>query len=549
MKVLTSRQMKEIDRRTIEEIGIPGPVLMENAGLQIFRVMQALFPGLRNERIVIIAGKGNNGGDGLVVARHLKNHGAAPLVVLLTSRDKVGGDAALNLRIAEKIGVQIKEADALPDWKKQRRTLREATVIVDAIFGTGLDKPAAGIYAAAIKDINSAKGFKLAVDIPSGLSSDCPDIIGPAVRADLTVALATPKIAHVLPPAEESVGDLFVADISIPTHLWNAPELKLDLLEKRDLLPAFTMRRKNSHKGTYGHLLIVAGSLGKTGAAVMAARAGLVSGAGLVTAAIPASCLPIVARSAVELMTEPLAETPAKTVSREATARVLSLLRGKDALLLGPGLSTDESTCEFVWELIPKVKTPVVIDADGLNILALRPELLKRLPRPAVLTPHPGEFARLTGISISDVIAGKLELAPAFARENRVYLILKGYRTLIADPKGHVYINPTGNPGMATGGTGDVLSGIAASFLMQLKDPLGAAAAAVYVHGLSGDLAAEKLGERAMVAGDLIRFLRRAIKSMEDEVAESISERTGFEILRGETEAGIRGRTDRHNPV
>ncbi len=530
MKVLTSRQMKEIDRRTIEEIGIPGPVLMENAGLQIFRVLQALFPGLSDERIVIVAGKGNNGGDGLVVARHLKNHGAEPLVILLASRGKLGGDAALNLKIAENIGVQIKEADTLPDWKRQRRALREATVILDAIFGTGLDKPAAGIYAAAISDINSAKGFKLAVDIPSGLSSDNPSFIGPAVKADLTVALAAPKIAHVLPPAEEAVGDLFVADISIPAHLWDDPELKLDLLEKRDLLPAFTSRRKNSHKGTYGHLLIVAGSLGKTGAAVMAARAGLVSGAGLVTAAIPASCLSIVARSAVELMTEPLPETQAKTVSPDAVARVLSLLQGKDALLLGPGLSTDDSTCEFIWKLIPKVQTPVVIDADGLNILALRPELLKRLPRPAVLTPHPGEFARLTGVPISDVLAGKLELAPAFARENRVYLILKGYRTLIADPDGRVYINPTGNPGMATGGTGDVLSGITASFLMQLKNPLKAAAAAVYVHGLSGDLAAAKLGERPLVAGDLIRFLRRAIKSMEDDAVDRLTERTGFEI-------------------
>ncbi len=522
MKVLTSRQMKEIDRRTIEEIGIPGPVLMENAGLQIFRVLEALFPRLRDERIVIVAGKGNNGGDGLVVARHLYNHGAAPLVLLLAGRREIGGDAAINLKIAEKIGVVIKEAGSIEGWKKHRKALQEAVIILDAIFGTGLAKPASGIYAAAIKDINSAKGFKLAVDIPSGLSADSHDLIGPAVKADFTVTLAAPKIAHVFPPAEEWVGDLLVADIGIPRHLWNDPELKLDLLEKRELYPAFKKRRKDSHKGTYGHLLIVAGSLGKTGAAVMAARAGLVSGAGLVTAALPAGCLPIVARSSVELMTEPLAETQEKTVSREAVSRVLSLIRGKDALLIGPGLSTNESTCDFIWELLAKVRTPIVIDADGLNILALRPELLKSLPRPAILTPHPGEFARLIGASTSDVLARKLELVAAFAREHDVHLILKGYRTLIADPTGRVYINSTGNPGMATGGTGDVLSGIAASFLMQLRNPLQAATAAVYVHGLSGDLAAEKLGERAMVAGDLIRFLRRAIKLMEDD-AESRS--------------------------
>ncbi len=524
MKVLTSRQMKEIDRRTIEEIGIPGPVLMENAGLQIFRVLEVFFPRLQDERIVVVAGKGNNGGDGLVVARHLYNHGAAPLVLLLAGRKEIGGDAALNLKIAEKIGVAVKEAGSIDGWKKERKAIQRASIILDAIFGTGLAKPASGIYAAAIKDINRAKGFKVAVDIPSGLSADSYDLIGPAVKADFTVTLAAPKIAHVLPPAEEWVGDLLVADISVPGHLWNAPELKLDLLERRELYAAFKKRRKDSHKGTYGHLLVLAGSLGKTGAAIMAARAGLVSGAGLVTAALPASCLPIVARSSVELMTEPLAETPEKTISRAALDRVLSLIQGKDALLIGPGLSTNSSTCDFVWELLLKVRTPVVIDADGLNILALKPELLKSLPRPAILTPHPGEFARLIGASTSDVLARKLELVPSFAREHNVYLILKGYRTLIADPAGRVTINSSGNPGMATGGTGDVLSGLAASFLMQLRDPLQAAIAAVYVHGLSGDLAAEKIGERAMVAGDLIRFLRRAIKLMEDE-----SEKRGME--------------------
>jgi hydroxyethylthiazole kinase-like uncharacterized protein yjeF len=517
MKVLTSRQMKEIDRRTIEEIGIPGPVLMENAGLQIFRVLEVLFPRLRDEKIVIVAGKGNNGGDGLVVARHLCNHGAAPLVLLLAGRKEIGGDAALNLKIAEKMGVAIREAGSIEGWKKERKALQSASIILDAIFGTGLAKPASGFYAAAIKDINRATGFKLAVDIPSGLSADSYDLIGPAIKADFTVTLAAPKIAHVFPPAEEWVGDLLVADISVPRHLWNDPELKLDLLERRELYPAFKKRRKDTHKGTYGHLLILAGSLGKTGAAIMAARAGLVSGAGLVTAALPASCLPIVARSSVELMTEPLAETREKTVSRGALDRALSLIKGKNALLIGPGLSTNESTCELIWKLLPKVKIPTVIDADGLNILALKPELLKILPRPAILTPHPGEFARLIGASISDVLARKLELVPAFAREHDVHLILKGYRTLIADPTGRVYINSTGNPGMATGGTGDVLSGLAASFLMQFRNPLQAATAAVYVHGLSGDLAAEKLGERAMVAGDLVRFVRKAIKLMEDD--------------------------------
>jgi NAD(P)H-hydrate epimerase len=519
MKILTSQQMKEIDRQTIEEIGIPGPVLMENAGLQIFRVLQALFPFFKKEKIVIVAGKGNNGGDGLVVARHLHNNGARPLVFLLASRIEVGGDAAINLRIGEKSKVKILEIPNPEAWKRRRKELEHASVIIDAIFGTGLTKPASGLQALAIADINKSAAFKLAVDIPSGLSSDTPEIIGPAVKADLTVTLAAPKIAHVFPPAEELVGDLYVADISVPPDLFSSPGLKLELIEKARLLPVFTRRKRDSHKGSYGHLLIIAGSLGKTGAAVMAARAALLSGAGLVTVATPASCLPIVARSVMELMTEPLAETAEKTLSAEALEKALALSRGKDALLIGPGISTNRSTCEFVWNLLPRVKAPVVIDADGLNILALKPGLLNRLPRPAILTPHPGEFGRLVGLSVPEVLKQKLDLVPAFARKHGVFLVLKGYRTLIADPRGNVYVNPTGNPGMATGGTGDVLSGLVASLLMQQKDPLQAALAAVYLHGLSGDLAAEKVGERAMVAGDLIRFLLRAMKRMEDEAA------------------------------
>ncbi len=516
VKVLTSKEMKEIDRKTIEEIGIPGPVLMENAGLQIVRVIRAIFPRPERERIVIVAGKGNNGGDGLVVARHLFNGGAKPHVMLLAAHEEVRGDAAINLKIAKAIGVSIKEIWSQKDWKRQKKLLQEATIIIDAIFGTGLAKAADGLYARAIDDINKSGAFKLAVDIPSGLSSDTFEIIGPAVRADLTVTLAAPKIAHIFPPAEEMVGDFIVADISVPRHLFEDANLKLELVEKAGLLPAFKKRKSDTHKGTYGHLFIISGSLGKTGAATMAAKAALKTGAGLVTVGTPASCLPIVARSMVELMTESLEETKEKTISAEALPRALNLIRGKDALLIGPGISTNESTAEFLWKLIPKIKLPLVIDADGLNILALKRELLKSLPRPAILTPHPGEFARLLGLSIAEVLAKKLELVPAFTQKYGVYLVLKGYRTLVADPEGRIFINPTGNPGMATGGSGDVLSGMIASMIMQQRDPLQAALAAVYIHGLSGDLAAQKIGERALVAGDLIRFLPQALKMMED---------------------------------
>jgi NAD(P)H-hydrate epimerase len=515
MKVLNSKEMREIDRITIDKIGIPGAVLMENAGIQITRAILARFPGIRDENIVIVAGKGNNGGDGLVVARHLAPHGCRLKVLLLAAKKEVKGDAGLNLNIAEKIGIDIAEVAKIEDWKKYKPDLFQASIIIDAIFGTGLMKPAEGLYAAAIEDINRAKGYKVAVDIPSGLSSDTFKIIGPAVKADLTITLAAPKISHVFPPAEEYVGELVISDIGIPAFLFKDKKFKIELIEKKDLRPYFQKRKRDSYKGTYGHLLILSGSLGKTGAAVMAAKAALRMGAGLVTVATAKSCLSLVARAMMELMTEPLPETEEKTISEEALSQTIGLLRGKDALLLGPGMSTHPSTAKFVLSLLPKIKIPLIVDADGLNILAQNPEVLKRLSEPAVLTPHPGEFARLVRLSHDEVLAKKLELAPAFARKYNLYLVLKGYRTLIATPQGRVFINPTGNPGMATGGSGDVLSGMIASLMMQEKDILGATLAAVYVHGLSGDIAVQKLGERPLIAGDLIKYLPRAMKEME----------------------------------
>ncbi len=512
MKVLTSKQMKEIDRVTIEEMGISGPTLMENAGLKIFQNIQKRFSELNKEKIVIVAGKGNNGGDGFVVARHFFNHGTDPEVLLLASKKEVKGDAALNLKIADEIGIKIHEINSPKDLNLQKGKILKATLIIDAIFGTGLTKPVEGLYVKVIELINKSKAYRVAVDIPSGLSSDTFQIIGPCVKADLTVTLAALKISHVFPPAEEYVGELEVADISIPSSLFDKEDLKLEFVEEKTVAPYFMKRQRDAHKGTYGHLFILSGSLGKTGAAVMAGKAALKMGAGLVTVGTPESCIPIVARSMDELMTEPLPETPEKTLSYEALDRVLSLLDGKDALMIGPGISTHPSTAEFVLSLLPKIKTPVVIDADALNILASKPEVIKSLPKPAVLTPHPGEFARLLNLSTKEVVEKRLELVPQFAAEHGVYLVLKSYRTLTAAPNGKVYINSTGNPGMATAGSGDVLSGMMASMIIQEKNLLEAVLAAVYIHGLSGDLGVEKLGEKPLVAGDIIRYLPKSIK-------------------------------------
>lgn len=514
MKVLTSSQMKDIDRKAIEELGIIGPILMENAGLQIFKAMKERFPDIQREKIAIICGKGNNGGDGLVIARHLLNQGCDPQVLLLANKREVRGDAGLNLGIADRIGVRIAEIPSLEEWKKNRKVIFQSTLVVDSIFGTGLTKSVKGIYASVIEDINKATAFKIAVDIPSGLSSDAYQVIGPCVKADLTVTLAAPKIAHIFPPAEEYVGELVVADISIPSFLFKSKELKLELVEEQTLLPYFRRRKKDTHKGTYGHLLILSGSLGKTGAAAMAAKAALKMGAGLVTVGTPVSCLPIIARSMVELMTEPLPETPEKTLSSEALDRILTLLKGKDGLMIGPGISTHPSTAELILSLVPKINVPAVFDADALNILASNPELFKSLRKPAMLTPHPGEFARLLHLTTEEVLEKKLELVPQFAQKYGVYLVLKSYKTLIATPEGHVYINPTGNPGMATAGVGDVLSGMIASMMIQEKNLLEAILAAVYVHGLSGDIGVEKLGERALTAADLITYLPSALRKL-----------------------------------
>lgn len=516
MKILNSKQMREIDRTTIEDIGIPGSVLMENAGTRIVAEILKRFPRPDRERIVVVAGKGNNGGDGLVVARHLRNGGAAPTVLLLAPKEDLKGDAALHLGIAEKSGVEVVDASTELCWKKQRLTMARATLIIDAIFGTGLEKPAAGLYAAAIGEINKARGFKVAVDIPSGLSSDTFAVLGPAVKADLTVALAAPKIGHLFPPAENFIGQLVVVDIGIPAYLFSSASFLLEMIERKEILPCFARRLRDGHKGTYGHLAVIAGSAGKSGAAVLAGQAALRLGAGLVTIGTAKSVLPAIGRGMRELMAEPLPETASGTISSEATARAEKILAGKDAVVLGPGLSTQESTAAFVLALLPRLQLPVVIDADGLNIIAGNLEVLRKLTSPAVLTPHPGEFARLVGLSVREVLARRLELAPAFARHWKVVLVLKGHRTLVAVPDGRTFVNPTGNPGMATGGAGDVLSGMIGSLIVQTKDIAAAARAAVYVHGLSGDLAAAKLSEKALIAGDLIRFLPAAVKSLED---------------------------------
>jgi len=527
MRIYNAKEMAEADRITIEDYGVPGAVLMENAGSQTVDAMEERYGDLLYDdesAVLVVCGKGNNGGDGFVIARHLYNRGTARLdLVLLGKGESLTGDAKLNHDIYRKMDGTVLEVE---DWEAFSRldeeerilSLDEYTVIVDAIFGTGLNSPVRGHYARVINAINECTTPVVAVDIPSGLSADTPNVPGEAILADLTVTFGAPKYPHLLPPADELTGDLAVADISIPEaaleRAGGGPRVVTDELAAF-LLP--DDRERTGHKGDYGHVLLVGGSVGKTGAAVMGAEAAYRSGAGLVTVATPLDCLPVVAGSSLELMTEPLDQTPAGTLSPEALARSLELAGQRDVLALGPGISSDPATAEFVRALFaaPELSAvPLVIDADGLNAFEKTPEALYAVGReaPVIITPHPGEMARLFGIGTAELLQDRIGPVADFARERNLIVVLKGYRTLTVAPEGDVWVNLTGNPGMASGGSGDVLTGMVAALLAQNLEPVDAAILAVHVHGLAGDMAAEDVGEVSLMAGDLLEYLPDAFR-------------------------------------
>lgn len=522
MKILTADQMRAVDRLTTANYNLPSILLMEGAAARTVAAIEKKFGAMRNRRALVICGKGNNGGDGAAVARLLAVKGAAADVLLLGRVDEARGDARTNFEIiraltassAESRFIEIESLEQLRDAAAAHRP----DLVIDAIFGTGLTRPAAGWFAETIELINSlGKDVPVvAVDVPSGVASDAAELIGPAVRAHLTVTFTAPKIANILPPACEASGELVVAPIGSPDELVAACGSQLNLIEEKDVARWLEASRRSSqaNKGDAGKVLAIAGSRGKTGAACMVGEAAMRAGAGLVTIATPASSQPVVAaRLIVECMTEPLAETALGAVSREAAERAIELAAARDVVALGPGLgSSEEATRAFVRSLVVQRERPMVLDADALNALVPWAEnVAGSRAQPLILTPHPGEMARLTGKTISDVLHHRVEAAREFATLHGVILILKGSRTLVAAPDGEVYVNPTGNPGMATGGTGDVLTGMIAGLLAQrLDDPLAASVAAVYLHGLAGDLAAARRGTRAMLATDITAHLGEA---------------------------------------
>jgi len=520
MKILTASQMQRIDRVTTERYGVASLTLMENAGGGVVAFLVERFGPLDRQKIAIFCGRGNNGGDGLVVARLLRERGLAPRVFLLADPADLKGDAAVNYqRLAQPGPVEV--VKDLNKWRAARAGLSGVTLIVDAILGTGLSKPLAGFLLEVVQYLNSSfpAASRVAVDLPSGLSADTGELIGECIRADASVTFTAPKYAHIFPPACERVGEWRVHQIGTPREaLENDPELFLSLTCRDDVLWLTAKRKMDAHKGSYGHVLILAGSVGKTGAAAMAAQCALRSGAGLVTVATPKSALPVVAAFGMEFMTEPLPETEEGAASVRAleSGRIDRLAEGKSVLAVGPGLGGAAETAELVREVVNRSALPVVLDADGLNAFAGRIQELQTAKRVRVLTPHPGEMARLSGLKTADIQMRRVEVARDFAMRYQVYLVLKGARTLVASPDGAVTVNPTGNPGMATGGTGDCLTGIIAGLLAQFpaRPVRDVVAAAVYLHGLAGDVAAQRMGEASMVAGDLVDAVPEAWLSL-----------------------------------
>ena len=529
MKILTAAQMKRIDRLTTERYRVPSLTLMENAGRSVVEFLAEHYAPLSAQKITVVCGRGNNGGDGLVVARLLREHGLSARVALLAHPARLKGDAALNFKRLMADG----ELDVAVDkaaWRALKKNLGSTTLLVDAILGTGLSRPVDGFLRGIIRDLNS--GFPgariVAIDLPSGIGADSGELMGDSLRADATVTFTAPKMAHVFPPACERMGHWVVRQIGTPPQaLSRDPELFLNLTCPADLGWLVQPRKIDANKGNFGHVLILAGSMGKAGAAALAAQAALRAGAGLVTVATAARAAPIVASFGMEFMTEPLPETDAGTISLRALdgGRIQKLMKGKTVLAIGPGLGTIPETAEFARRVVNESKIPVVVDADGLNAFegCLTTFRARRSSPPeAVFTPHPGEMARLTGIPAVQIQARRVEIAKEFATAHKVTLVLKGFRTLTAAPNGSIEVNPTGNPGMAKGGTGDVLTGIIAGLLAQYPGlPVAdVAAGAVYLHGLAGDLAACNLDLASIIAGDLLEAIPQAFQALRKGQAE-----------------------------
>ncbi|MDP2157892.1 MAG: NAD(P)H-hydrate dehydratase [Nitrospirota bacterium] len=519
MKVATAEQMRNIDRLTIEKYGIPGTVLMERAGLSVAEKVRELF---EKKKIIVLAGGGNNGGDGIAAARNLHNWGWHVRVLLMLREDKLSPDCLSQYRMAKHSGVAIEFRKGVTEKDLH------GSVVIDALLGTGINKDVTSFMADVIRFVNAADVKVVAVDMPSGISSDSGQIMGAAVQADYTVTFGLPKIGHILYPGADYSGQLSVEEIGFPEELLSSESLSFETIEKEAASLLIPARPCYSHKGTYGHILVIAGSKGKTGAALMTAKACLRTGAGLVTIGVPETLVDIFQSRVTEEMVLPLPDTGSGTFSAMAYDQIRNFLNtSADVLAIGPGITVDEETANLLRKLLETVTVPMVLDADAINVLAGRKDILKKVKAPVILTPHAGEMARFltssAGKSVKDkdkeelkieIDSNRIGLSRATAMETGAYFVLKGAPTIVADPEGRVFINTTGNPGMATAGSGDVLTGMLAGLMGQGMHPVDACRLAVFLHGLAGDIAAETQGMHSLIASDIIESVPKAFHSL-----------------------------------
>jgi hydroxyethylthiazole kinase-like uncharacterized protein yjeF len=507
MRVVTNSEIKEIDAWAINKLGIPGPVLMENAGRACVNVIEEYFDP-DNLGALIICGKGNNGGDGFVIARHLQNRGACVKVILLGRNKDLRGDARLNYRLAKKAHIDIHETVSTANIKRLLHAF-EPDIIVDAIFGTGFKPPLQNMYSRLFKIINDSERFVFSVDIPSGIDADNGQFHKTSVIADATATMCLPKYGNFLYPGRELCGDLYVVDIGIPYNLVDTGFPRV--LQFEDIFYLMPPRAPDGNKGTFGSILVIAGARGFSGAAAMAALSALKTGAGLVKLAAPRSIIDPLEAKLLEVIKIPLAQTEHETISPAAIPELLPHLEKTDVVVIGPGITTDPATADFLFGFLERVTAPLVIDADAINIIAKDVGFLKKLHAPFIMTPHPGELSRMIKRAPAEINGARINLAPELARKFSGVLVLKGAPTVIASPDKEIYINPTGNSGLSSAGSGDVLVGMISGFLAQNMSLTAASILGVFIHGLCAELSMEKNNEYALTAQNLIDAIPEAI--------------------------------------
>jgi len=515
MRLVYGNEMQELDRYTIEEFGIPGLILMENAGRGVTELLLERFSEEASRGVLVVCGPGNNGGDGFVIARHLAQRGYPVKIFSLAPEEKFRGDALVNFKIVQKMGLPLEYILHENQVSSFESALTSHGVVVDAIFGTGLDREVGGRFAKVIQMINQASLPVVAVDIPSGLSAKTGRPLGVAVKATLTGTMALPKVGQVIYPGRDYVGELCVVDISMPQSVIEEKSRAREWLDMDWAVKTLLPRQADTHKGTYGHLLVLAGSTGKTGAAILTCLGALHGGAGLITLVCPESLDPLFEVTLTEPMTYPLSyETPEGSLSIEAYTEILEFAQNKRAAVIGPGFGLHPSTVELTQKIVAEFTIPLVIDADALRALSGQLYHLRRAQRPRVLTPHPGEMAGLLQVNKEEILRDRVHAAKVASREASSVVVLKGAATIISAPDGREAINSTGNPGLASGGSGDVLAGLIGAFLAQGYEPFTAACLGVFVHGLAADILAQGKGPWGYGAKELAQSLPLALREI-----------------------------------